>query len=134
MGLPDPAQLRILDDAQRAKLAAIQSIFGDGTTALAIETGLIEPQNWIGNLCFYGFRSNKFAAELDLTDAQIRQFQRMWETAVPKGSKPPRDEALAVLNEQQRARIAALEKELSVAKRAVELRLMASLLGESLCH
>lgn len=50
------------------------------------------------------------------------------------GIKPPRDEALAVLDDSQRAQFAEFERALQLAREAIELRLFYAIGGEVFCN
>jgi hypothetical protein len=141
-GTPRPAAnedaLRVLDDSQRGKLAAIKNIL-DRWDAGALTTafGLIDEKQWPGGtLCdFYPIRTYAYAKELNLSDSQERQLEELRETARAAGAKPPHDAAQAVLDEAQRAKLASFEGELQLAGEAIELGLIPRpLRGEVLCH
>lgn len=76
-----PAQnedsLRLLDDSQRAKLAEIRKVLDRWDAAeLAIAFGLIGERQWPGGpQC--PVRSSAYAAELGLSEFQIRQFDQL---------------------------------------------------------
>ncbi len=180
-----PAQnedaLRILDDSQRDKLAAIQKLLDRWEGAVTIGLGLIEERQWPGGvICvIYPIRTYAnlaYASELGLTPSQVDQFERiqmdaaaplwaqvrdkdMQRTALLRSgvsadapemvhlgsdinklqalvnARPRHDLALAVLDEPQKAKIAALETTLRAASEAIELNLIpAPRRGEPLCH
>ena len=75
--LPNEGSLLILDDSQRTKLAEIKKVLDRwGAAELAIELGLIREQQWPGGTrC--PVRSSAYAAELGLTEFQIREFDQL---------------------------------------------------------
>jgi hypothetical protein len=78
----DSLQVRILDDSQRTKLAAIEKVLDRWQAAtLAIGLGLIREQQWPGGtaLCLpNAIRAYaSYAAELGLTPSQIEQFEQI---------------------------------------------------------
>jgi hypothetical protein len=126
--------LRILDDSQRDKLAAIDKLLDRwDEAAVTVGLGLIEEKQWPGGVVcviypLRAYTSLAYASELGLTPSQVDQFERMQ-------SRPPHDLALAVLDDPQRAKIAALEATLQAASEAIELKLIpAPQRGEPLCH
>ncbi len=174
---PSEDSLRVLDDAQRAKLAVIQKVLDRlGAATLAIEFGLISEQQWPGSAqC--PVRYDAYAAEFGLSESQMRQLERLTQaareplwaqlraydmqrsevlnsgvsadspTVVQLGSeennlqaqigktRPPHDLALAVLDEAQKAKLAAFETGLQLAREAIELGLIPKpVMGEILCH
>jgi hypothetical protein len=83
-----PAQnevsLRVLDDSQRAKLAAIQRVLDRWDAAeVTIGLGLIEKKQWPGELpCFVSYPIARYgtfdyASELALTSFQIEEFEQI---------------------------------------------------------
>jgi len=123
---------RMLDDAQRTKLAAIQKVLDRwDAAALALEFGLIGETQWPGGtLCFYPVRAYAYAQELGLSDTQVQQLEQLAQTAVPSHAL-----ALAVLDDTQKAKLAAFRTALQLASEAIELRLIpAPAKGEILCH
>jgi hypothetical protein len=122
---------RILDSSQQAKLVTIAKVLDRyELAALAITAGLIDAQEWPGaTLCFYPISVS--AAALALRDSQVQDLERLRQ-ATPK---PPRDEALAVLDDSQRANLAAFQTALQLARQAIELGLLPDPpKGEILCH
>jgi hypothetical protein len=131
--------LRVLDDTQRAKLAAIQRVWDRwDAVAFAIQLGLIDEKLWPGGsatLCFYPIRASAYATELGLSESQALQLDQLKEAARATHSRPPRDLALAVLDDAQRTNLLAFENALQVANEAIELRLIpVPMHGEPLCH
>jgi hypothetical protein len=129
----------VLDDAQRAKLPAIQKVWDRwDAVAFAIQLGLIDEKLWPGGsatLCFYPIRASAYATELGLSESQLRQLDQLKEAARATHSRPPRDLALAVLDETQRGKVTAFETALQVANEAIELGLIPRPMhGEVLCH
>jgi hypothetical protein len=131
--------LRILDDSQRTKLAAIQKVWDRwDAMAFTIEFGLIDEKLWPGGsatLCYSPIRAYAYVAELGLSEFQILQLEQLKEAARATHSRPPHDLALAALDGSQRANLTAFETALQVANEAMELRLIPTPLhGEPLCH
>ncbi len=127
-----------LDDSQRAKLVEIRRVFDRwDAAAMTIEFGLIDQEQWPGGtLCdFYPIRAYAFTAELGLSDGQSRQLEELKETTRAAGAKPPHGAARTVLDEAQRAKLAAFEGELQLASEAIALGLIPRpARGEILCH
>ena len=127
-----------LDDSQRRKLAAIREVLDRWDAAgFAVAFGLIDKNRWPGGtLCaFYPVHAYGYAKELGLSDTQAQRLEQMREAAQAKDVKPRRDLALAVLDDAQRANLAAFESALELASDAVELKLIAApAKGEPLCH
>jgi len=124
--------VRILNATQRTKLAAIEKVLGRGDMeSLAVSAGLIDGQKWPGPpLCYYPVAI--FASELDLNESQIWQLERLRQDTPTKSG---RDLKLAVLNDAQKAKLAAFETALDLVGQAVELGLTPYRLGgEMLCH
>jgi hypothetical protein len=136
---PNQDSLRVLDDRQRANLVVIQKVWDRwDAVAFAIQFGLIEEKLWpggSGTLCYSPIRSNSYVAELRLSDFQIELFEQLQQVAQGAHTKPRRDQALSVLDDAQRANLAAFETALQVANEAMELQLIpVPLHGEVLCH
>ena len=132
----DPVQIAILDDAQRARLAEIDQVTARQDAAeLATRFGLIPAGLWPGEMCGYPIGVYSFAAELGLSEAQRQALTRLQWEAQEAGARPRREQALAVLDEGQRAKIAAFEAAVRLAREAVALGLIAPWgRGEAMCH
>lgn len=137
---PNEDSLRVLDDSQRAKLAAIQKVWDRwDAVAFAIQYGLIDEKLWPGgsaSICFNSsIRSYAYTKELGLRETQMKQFDQLKQDAQATHTRPPLDSALAVLDETQRANLAAFETALQVANEAIKLKLIpVPAHGEVLCH
>jgi Spy/CpxP family protein refolding chaperone len=167
----DPRQIELLDETQRTKLAGIEKVLDRWEMPRqAVALGLMTAGDWPGmGLCFSRIEAAR--SELDLTDAQVAEFERIQQAArqpveqqiwqkmdehralLHSGSsedspavvevmaeitklqkqlreiRPPRDEALAVLDETQKAKLAEFERTLELAREAIELRLFYAVLG-----
>jgi hypothetical protein len=170
--------LRILDDSQRDKLAAIKKLLDRwDEAAVTVGLGFIEERQWPGGVTclIYPIRSYAslpYALELGLAPSQVDQLLAAGESLWPQiremsmrrsallrsgpsadsaevvqlgldidklqaqvNARPRHDLALAVLDEAQKAKIAALEATLQAASEATELRLIPKrYIGEPLCH
>lgn len=132
----DSLQDSILDDSQRIKLAAIKKVLDHrDAAALALEFGLISRRQWPGGpLCdSYPIGAYAYASDLGLSESQRLQFSQLKREAESAGTTPRHDLALAVLDETQKASLAAFENALLLASEAVELRLISIAVGEILC-
>ena len=150
-----------LDASQQAKLAEIAKVLDRWRTASeAIATGLIRVSQWPGSSACLPYPIRAFASEFELSVAQVEQFEGLQRAAeepiwvrirekekaqlaseVSKLSqqiaaiRPPRDLAIAVLNDAQRAQLAAFETAMTLAREAIEMKLIpASSVGEVLCQ
>jgi Spy/CpxP family protein refolding chaperone len=181
MDPPAPARSlladRILNRSQQAQLAAIEKILhADKMASLAIVAGLIGATGWPGAFpCGY-YPARTSASELDLSDSQLEQLERLegaarepvnaqamvkqkqrqellnsgaradspaviqlesdmsnlWKQAAE--TRPRRDQALAILDDAQKAKLWAFETALELAREAIELKLiMPWPQGEVLC-
>jgi hypothetical protein len=120
---PPPLRDATLDAAQRARLAEIDKEYNDlHMRAGAIVMGLLDKSKWGGGfLCYYPVFV--YAKAFDLTDAQVQELSF--------GGRP----ATVVLNDAQKAKVAAFEADLELGREAVELHLIATPnWGEVLCH
>jgi hypothetical protein len=127
-----------LDDSQRTSLAAIRKVLDRWDAAdLALGVGLIDEKLWpAGMLCpFSSVRAYAYAKELGLSDAQVAQLDQLGQTARATHTVPPRDLALAVLDDTQKVKLAEFETALQVANEAIELGLILKRgRPEVLCH
>jgi len=75
--MEEPRQTDLLDDTQRAKLAEIEKVLGRWEMAhQTVVLGLMKEDEWPGMpLCFSHFEAAR--SELDLTDVQIAEFERI---------------------------------------------------------
>ncbi len=121
-----------VDQSQKAKLEEIEKVlhrWDDASQAIAL--GLISAQQWPGStLCYYPIRP--YSSDLGLTDSQIRQLEQLQQAVA---TKPKRDQALAVLDNSQKSKLAAFETALLLASEAIARGLIPDPpKGEVLCH
>jgi len=124
----DALRAQMLDGDQREKLALIEKVLERSDMAsLGIVLGLIDVHQWPGRaLCYGTIRSD--SSQLDLSDFQVQQFERLQRLAQEHSKpgtpgRPPRDVALSVLDDVQKAKLAAFEAALQLASEAIDLRL-----------
>ncbi|HTB13677.1 MAG TPA: hypothetical protein VK752_19010 [Bryobacteraceae bacterium] len=150
----------ILDASQQAKLAEIVKVLSRSKMASdAIVAGLIDVKQWPGStLCFYYPIYALSTSEFHFSDSQVQQLDRLQRAAreplekqiaiaaqpaagISKlreqlaATRPPRDLALAVLNEAQKAQLATFVTDLGLVREAIELKLIPDPpKGEVLCQ
>jgi hypothetical protein len=134
----------ILDGSQSTKLAAIaKTMEREDEARFAIGFGLIREQQWpITASCPYRTGVQiplPKASDFAPTPAQLEQIQRAWwsQTQIQRvqaQQKPPRDFTLGFLNPDQKAKLAAFENDMQLAREALGLGLIPQqLIGIALC-
>jgi hypothetical protein len=113
MNLPPQNEdsLRVLDDSQRAKLAAINQVLDRwGAATLVIAFGLIDVQQWPGGArC--PVRGDAYAAEFGLSESQMQQFWQL--------TRDAQEPLWAQIREKAAQRMALLDPGLSADSPAV---------------
>jgi hypothetical protein len=159
--LNEALQNPILDPSQQAKLAEIVKVLDRWRAASeAIAMGLIRAEQWPGPSACLPYPIRAFPSEFDISDAQLEQLERLqraaeaplWvqikEKAMARSeadlnklnqqlaaTRPPRDLTLAILNDAQKAKVAAFELDSKLTREAIELKLIPTpVYGEPLCQ
>jgi hypothetical protein len=109
-----------------ARLTEIASVLDrSGTAALAVALGFIRLDEWPepDSLCIYplgSYASSPNLADFGMTRSHIEQLARAMRAAKKSEfGRPPRDLALSILDDSQKAKVAAFEKELELASEAL---------------